>query len=262
MIHLAVYDRNHRCLLMQQGETYVHVLLKRKYQKGDTIVLRSSESQFLMVKYEACIDTANIYFEDGSFEYRIPFDDELMPYPAGAFSGEYHILDVRSNLFISNSLIRDISTNPLDVKYITSIYPHCTASVETRDEAIFAARNTIDGLKETKGHGIWPYTSWGDNEDENASITIDFGRKVVMHTIILNLRADFPHDSYWCEMDIVIDGKKSMHIHTVKTGEDQVFELGDKTGKKITLQNLKKNAEEISPFPALTHWQVFGREYL
>ena len=68
--------------------------------------------------------------------------------------------------------------------------------METRGEAVFAARNAVDGIYENGAHGSWPYQSWGINRDPNAALTIDFGRAVTVDEIHLTLRADFPHDSW------------------------------------------------------------------
>jgi hypothetical protein len=53
----------------------------------------------------------------------------------------------------------------LDRRGETSYYPHCSATVETRGESVFAARNT----------------------------TVFAGK------VFINLRADFPHDNWWRE---------------------------------------------------------------
>ena len=63
-------------------------------------------------------------------------------------------------------------------------------NVETRGEAVFAARNAIDGVYENDAHGIWPYQSWGINRDPNAALTLDFGRPVTIDELRLTLRAD------------------------------------------------------------------------
>ena len=67
-------------------------------------------------------------------------------------------------------------------------YPHCTANVETRGEAIFAARNTIDGVLITPGHGFYPFTSWGNANDPASHIDLWFGRKVYVGRIIQEVR--------------------------------------------------------------------------
>ena len=44
--------------------------------------------------------------------------------------------------------------------------------LETGGEAVFAARNAIDGIYENSSHGEWPYQSWGINRDPNACLTL------------------------------------------------------------------------------------------
>ena len=51
-------------------------------------------------------------------------------------------------------------------------------------EAVFAARNAIDGQKAANDHGKWPWTSWGINRDPNAAMTVAFGRKVVIDEVV------------------------------------------------------------------------------
>lgn len=53
--------------------------------------------------------------------------------------------------------------NPYDSHETKGIYPHAQANVETRGEAVFAARNAIDGVFANWSHGEWPYQSWGIN---------------------------------------------------------------------------------------------------
>lgn len=262
MLEIAVFDKNLNCIAKNSGDKQVHLLIDREYQAGDRIILNTSYSQFLKLKLEPCIDTTVVYSIGGRFEFIIPFGEKRMPYPYGAFEGRYHILNVFKLEPSEIKEDRDISTNPLDIRGITTIYPHCLASVETRDESIFAARNTIDGYKETCGHGIWPYTSWGDNEDDKAEIWIEFGRKVIVSQVIINLRADFPHDNYWKQLDIVFGDFEKMTVKLKKTGANQCFSVNEVITDRVKLCGLIKDETDPSPFPALTHWQVFGREIL
>lgn len=262
MIKIALYNKDDECFMEQEDNEHIHHLLFHKYKDGDRIVIYTDKDQFLSVKLDASIEKADLYSIGGRFEFPIPFGEDRMPYPIGAFEGEYHILDISvkpSELWKED---RDISTNPLDVRYESTVFPHCKASVETRDESIFAARNTIDGLKETCGHGVWPFTSWGDNEDPNAEIQIKFGRLVVMNKLIINLRSDFPHDNYWKQLDVDFGNGCTMTLQLNKTGRDQVFDLNGMIADSVKLCKLIKDEEDPSPFPALTHWRVLGKEYL
>lgn len=60
---------------------------------------------------------------------------------------------------------------------------------------MFAARNAIDGVVANDSHGRWPYESWGINMQDDAELTLDFGRAVDFDRIVLYTRADFPHDN-------------------------------------------------------------------
>lgn len=260
MIRIAVYDKDGNCIAESKGDKQVHLLVNREYRAGDCIVLDSDERQFMSVKLEACIEKTLVYSSGGSFRFFIPFGEERMPYPQGAFEGALHILEAMQVLPSELTGNRDLSTNPLDIRGETTLFPHCTASVETRDESIFAARNTIDGLQETNGHGSWPYTSWGDNEDPDAEIEINFGRNVIVDRVVINLRSDFPHDNYWKQLDIVLRVDKVLTVGMKKTGEDQCFDAGGVITDRVKLCRLRKDETDPSPFPALTHWQVFGSE--
>ena len=81
---------------------------------------------------------------------------------------------------------------PTTATAATGFYPHASANVETRGEAVFAARNAVDGVYENDAHGTWPYQSWGINRDPSAALTIEFGRSVTVDELRLTLRADFP----------------------------------------------------------------------
>jgi len=260
MIQLALYDEAGNCIVRSKQDAKVHMRIQRKYLPGDRILIDTEKKQFISVKLDASIETAMLYTGGGRFEFVIPFGEERMPYPYGAFEGEYHILEVNRIDPSESKESRDLSTNPLDIRSDMEIYPHCTASVETRGESIFAARNTIDGMKETDGHGIWPFTSWGDNEDPAAEIRIDFGRNVIVEKLVINLRSDFPHDNYWKNIDIVVGDEYKMTVQMGKTGEDQCFDIGGVIADYVKLCRLVKDDCDPSPFPALTHWRVLGRE--
>lgn len=131
--------------------------------------------------------------------------------------------------------------------------------METRNEAVFAARNAVDGLFENTSHGEYPYQSWGINRDPNARLTLSFGRRVTVDEVRLTLRADFPHDNYWKRVTLDFDDGSSETFPLAKTGETQVFPISPRTIVSATLQDLIM-AEGISPFPALTQIELYGTE--
>jgi hypothetical protein len=131
--------------------------------------------------------------------------------------------------------------------------------VETRNEADFAARNVISGIHANDRHGSWPYQSWGVGLLETAAITVDFGREVIADTMIVHLRADFPHDAWWTRATAVLSDGTEKTFPLARTGEAQKVELG---GRRITWVRLERfvKADDPSLFPSLSRLQVFGRE--
>lgn len=136
-------------------------------------------------------------------------------------------------------------------------FPHASANVETRNEAVFAARNAIDGVKANSSHGEWPYASGGINRDPQACLKVDFGREIETDKVIIYLRADFPHDNWWKEVTLAFSDGSSVtaNLKKLATGQEITFEK--RTITWIEFRNLIK-AETQSPFPALTQLEVYG----
>jgi hypothetical protein len=232
----------------------------RKYQTGDCIYIESNEFPVaLSVTLDSTIAPAIIWLTDSYLEYPIPLDEEHEAYPPEAFIGENHIICVKKADDKEWNNYRNISENSLDRRGTTTYYPHCTASVETRRESVFAARNTIDGSFENTSHGQWPYTSWGDNEDPKAQIMIEFGREVIVDKALILLRADFPHDNYWTQAALVFSDGSREPIKLQKTKKRQMFSFSPRKITWVKLTELMKSDEE-SPFPALSQWALFGRQ--
>ena len=80
---------------------------------------------------------------------------------------------------------RNLAKNVMDQHGDHGCYPHAYANVETRGESVFAARNAIDGVLANASHGAWPYESWGINMQDDAELTLEFGRPVDFDKIVL-----------------------------------------------------------------------------
>ena len=124
---------------------------------------------------------------------------------------------------------------------------------------MFAARNAIDGTLAIRCHGNWPFASWGINRQDDAALTLDFGRPVNFDTIVLYTRADFPHDNWWTEVTITFsDGTKEV-VPLEKSCRSHKLAIARNNIEWLRVDNLIK-ADDPSPFPALTQIQVFGTE--
>jgi len=154
---------------------------------------------------------------------------------------------------------RNLALNPYDHSGNSSLFPHCEATIITRNEAAFAARNAIDGETANADHGFWPYTSWGINRDPDAALTVHFGRTIEIDMIGLYLRADFPHDAWWEEASVTFSDGHTERLSLIKTEKAQRFAIARRSTEWLRLHDLIK-ADDPSPFPALTQIEAWGRD--
>ena len=175
------------------------------------------------------------------------------------FAGGRHLLTLKKARDFEVNTYRNLAFNVNDCHENSTCFPHASANVETRGEAVFAAKNAIDGVTAATCHGEWPYASWGINRDPNAALTLDFGRDVTIDRIVIYLRADFPHDNWWKNALLTFSDGSDMELTFTKTGTAQEFTFEPKTIRKLEFSHLIK-AETESPFPALTQIEVYGTE--
>lgn len=245
---------------VSSAENEVNLVYTSEYQEGDKIVLESSESgRFLVMQVDDALGSALIYMKDNSVWYTIPFGEKRVCYSPKPFTGNRHLISVRAATVEEINAYRNLSFNVMDQQTNTFFFPHAHANVETREESVFAARNVIDGVKESRSHGEWPYQSWGINQRADAEITIDFGREVAIDKVAIYLRADFPHDNWWKQVTLRFSDDETMVCDLIKTGAGQTITFEKRTVQWIRLEQLIKS-DEPSPFPALTQFEVYGTE--
>jgi len=240
------------------GEKMAYLYYYDSYREGDKILF-SADPGFYRVKVDTAIETALVYLPTGEMEYRVPFGEALLAHPKGAFSGEGHFLSIRAAEDWEIAARRNLALNPADQRGDVTAYPHATANIETRGEAVFAARCAIDGEFANHAHGSWPCQSWGPDIETDPAMTVDFGREVLVDSVGLVLRADFPHDAWWERATVELSDGESVTFEIQKTDQLQVFPIGSHKIRSITLKNLVK-AFDPSPFPALMEFEVYGTE--
>jgi len=77
--------------------------------------------------------------------------------------------------------------------------------------------------------------------------------------MVLTLRADFPHDSYWSHGYAAMSDGSQMAFTLEKTGDRQHIALGRHTVRWIRLERLEK-CEGVPGFASLIEWEVMGRD--
>jgi hypothetical protein len=175
------------------------------------------------------------------------------------FAGDRHLLTLRPYPDFLRDNYRNLALNPWDQHGLFNCFPHATANVETRGEAVFAAGNAIDGVTANSSHGEWPYASWGINQQEDAKICIDFGREVAIDRLVMYTRADFPHDNWWTQVTFSFSDGSSLEWELEKQSAPHEITFPEKRVTDLTMEHMRK-ADDPSPFPALTQLEVYGRE--
>lgn len=256
---LKILNRNMETLAVSRGVDETNLVFAGEYQEGDIIILEVPEgSHYVWLQLDDALGKSMVFLT-GNITYRIPFGDRRINLSPKAFSGKKHLLSARMAKNFEVGSYRNLAFNVCDQHDIENLFPHATANVETRGEAVFAAQNAIDGVTVSNCHGEWPYESWGINRQEDARIRLDFGRDVIVDRIALYLRTDFPHDNWWKQVSFECSDGSRMDMKLNKKEGAQEFVFEEKRISWLEMCDMKKS-EEPSPFPALTQIEVYGKE--
>ena len=242
------------------GDDEAWLVHHSEYGHGNVLSVETdAPGRFVVVQIDDAMEPALCFLKGTAFSFPIPDDDRRPGYSPRAFIGGDHYLHGRVAKPEEIDAYRNLAFNPYDWGGNSTLFPHASANVETRNEAAFAARNAIDGRKANSGHGIWPCTSWGINRDPTASLTVDFGRPVLIDRLVVYLRADFPHDSWWTSAAVTFSNGETERVAFARTAAGQAVTFAPKEVNGMRLHSLIK-ADDESPFPALTQIEAWGRD--
>ena len=260
-MQITVKDKNDAVKAETAGREQAVLAWKGEYEEGDKIIFSFPEkNRFYIIRVDDTMDEAFIYGAGDVLVYEVPFGEGKTSYNPKSFTGERHYLTMRHARDYEIKSYRNLAKNVMDQHKSQECYPHAHANVETRGEAVFAARNAIDGVTANLSHGKWPYESWGINMKDDAQMTLEFGRPVDFDRIVLYTRADFPHDNWWKKVTFTFSDGTSETVELEKSVEPHIISLERKGITWLTFGQLIK-ADDPSPFPALTQIEVYGREH-
>lgn len=262
MLSLKVIDRNDNTICVSNGEDFVDLVCMRTYEEGDRIELTCSDKNcYVHWQVDDALGSAFVYLTEKSVSYRIPFGEKRISCSPKVFYGDRHYIYAEAARQDEIESYRNLALNPADQHEDVPCFPHASANVETRGEAVFAAKNAIDGVRANLSHGQWPYESWGINRQDDAVMRVDFGRRVKTDRIVLYTRSDFPHDNWWVQVTIGFSDGTQMDFPLEKSTRGHVLTFPEKETEWIELGSLIK-ADDPSPFPALSQIEVYGRNVL
>lgn len=260
MAELSITIKNQqgdvKCQVMDTQQTLM--VYEGLYEAGDTITFTTSETDtYYVIRVDDTMDESYVYLTQPSLEYVIPFEEKRISYNQKSFTGELHYITMRAAESYENEAYRNLAKNVMDQHGDLGCFPHAHANVETRGEAVFAARNAIDGVLANESHGAWPYESWGINRQDDAIITLEFGRPVDFDKVVLYTRADFPHDNWWVSATLSFSDGSSQVVTMEKSIKPHVFQVEKQGITWMSISELIK-ADDPSPFPALSQVEVYG----
>lgn len=260
---LSVRNKNGEVLAESTHKDYVNLVYDKEIQEGDTICFQTAAvNQFYVIQVDEAIAPALVYITNPTWTFDVPFESKKISYSKKSFIGDMHLITARRANEDEVYRYRNLALNTHDQHGDRGMFPHASANVETRGEAVFAARNAIDGITANHGHGPWPYQSWGINMDPNAEIMIEFGRTVEIDKMALWYRCDWKndHDNWWVNVTFEFSDGTVLSVPTEKSDEAQYIVLEEK--KKVEWIKLGKliKSDAPNPFPALSQWEVFGTE--
>ena len=261
MLKLTLLDQRGNEVVSHSHDQEVFLGIKnRAYEAGDRLQIEWDEGPgFLWVQMDEALSPALIYLNSPTWSFDTITSESLRrAYSSKVFSGERHYVRAWKPR-VDELHYRNLALNSHDQKKATGAYPHAFANVETREDATFFARNAIDGMIANNNHGSFPFQSWGINQQKDAMLTIDFGREVLIDSISLVLRADYPHDSYWTKVTLDFENGTSLQLDTTNRPDHQFFQFEKQVVTKVTLRDLVKHQDD-SPFPALTEIEVYGND--
>lgn len=243
-----------------RGLDEVALVFKEQYELGDRIVIESdTPNSYLIIQIDDAMDKSFVYMTKNSVEYIIPFAEKKTNLSPKTFYGDIHLLKVRVAKRYEIESYKNLACNAMDQQTIKGLYPHASANIETRGEAVFAASNAINGNTENHSHGKWPYESWGIGMRDDAELKVDFGREVIVDKIVLYTRADFPHDNWWTSVAFNFSDGSKIVTSLEKSDRAHVINFEKKKIEWVRFNNLIK-ADDPSPFPALSQIEVYGTE--
>ena len=257
MLSVSVLSSEGVILASAEHSEEVWLSVDRVYQPGD--VIRVSGAQHLVVRMDQALPSGEVFLPSGTMTWPVPAGEHRLAYAPGAFDAPRHIIFARIMRKDELARSRNLALNPADLRGSVDFFPHCVANVETRNEACFCARNVIDGIRLNSFHGEWPFQSWGIGAREDAWCQLDLGRTVIAEKMALTLRADFPHDAYWTAGHAVLSDGTELSFSLRKTADRQWVDLGGRKIRFLRLERLIKS-DDPSAFPALTQWEVYGRD--
>lgn len=162
---------------------------------------------------------------------------------------------------IAQVACKNLSVNPTDLidslwnLQATKTYPHAQSNSECRGEAWFRARCAINDTIKNTSHGQG-YPSWGPDTVPVVWWKVSFGKNVLVDSITIYIRADFPHDDYFYKGRFNFSDGSTLPFTLDSTARPQSFKFAAHTTSYVLIDSLIWH--KVDSWCAFTQVQVFG----
>ena len=162
---------------------------------------------------------------------------------------------------------KNVALNPSDVRSPGHGFPHASSNSEypcpptsgtgaCTPDTTFLALNAIDGRTGNSCHGSLPNCgSWGPQILDNLWWRVDFGHDVQVDKVVIWIRHDFPHDSWWQDATLVFSDSSKVAIHpdSVALGQPFTF-IASRIINSLTITNLVPFENKWCAFSEVQVW--------
>lgn len=240
---------------------------EKPFAEGDCIEI-CADTNYIHLKIDNHLRASIVYLPEKRMCFHVPAGDRLAAYPPGAFTKVPHVIACREAEAHEICEYRNLALNPADQRGQSNYFPHADANFVTKDLPYFESRNAIDGFCQNKGHGTFPYQSWGGGNRDDLEYHLDFGRPVLIDKAVLYLRSDDTanelgelHDTYWNHISVKFSDDTALALSPVKTDAPQIFTWKEKCVTNLTLCNLVRDKSFPNRgFAALVQIEIYGKD--
>ncbi|MBQ9963613.1 MAG: discoidin domain-containing protein [Clostridia bacterium] len=232
----------------------------KAYTAGDTVTVTLPQGEtYLGITLNDKMGEAILYVPSGTYTYTVPSASVMTAAMEPTFSSNTtNPVKVRVVGNEELSWRRNLAFNPYDTDTAEGAYPHASASDWHATNAMFAPRNTIDGVTQNESHNAWPYQSWGPSATGEHWMMIDFGHATTVSEIAVYLRSDQSsgHTLYKSATLEFSDGS-TQAITFDATLDKQTITFDPVVTSYVKLTELVK-VDESMTWAGITEFEVYG----
>ncbi len=241
-----------------KGDGYAILYLNAAYKVGQKITVKVTGSKYVALSINERQGEVLYYVPNGEFTYTIPSDwnSAFCTTARSSGSSSYRNPTIMVRIPTADELSEERNLAYNTYASDIDVFPKVTSAQAA--SGLKSVRGAVDGFVSNKSAAAtWPYQAWVPSTTAEDSMTIDFGRQVVVNTLNIKLR-DASSDTHLLSAVVTFSDGTTKELIMHDSSEFQSFDLGGKTVTKLTIGGFTKAVTD-GTF-AITEVQVLGCE--